>query len=164
MTALATGMRAPDFRLTSIDGQDCSLHPSSPQLTLLIFFKNSCPTCNLSLPYLQRLYERVREAPLGFWGISQDSASDTRTHAEEHGLTFPLLSDASGFHVSQAYRLTHVPALFLIEASGTVAWTSRGFVKADLEGLDLMLQRRFRLPGVAPLFHPADSVPALQPG
>src|SRR5258705_11056379 len=77
MAALKVGERFPSFTLMGIDLATYSLTAAGVEPTLLVFFKNTCPTCTLILPYLQRLYERVEGAPGRFWGISQDSAAET---------------------------------------------------------------------------------------
>jgi peroxiredoxin len=164
MTALAAGSQAPEFSLAGIDGREHSLRHPGEGATMLVFFKNSCPTCMLAFPFLQRLYERVEGAPLRFWGISQDGAPETRVFGEQQGASFPLLPDGMGYPVSNAYGLTNVPTLFLVEPDGTISRTSVGFSRADLEGLAAEFRNRFRLPGVTPLFVASDQAPALKPG
>jgi peroxiredoxin len=164
VAALNPGSRAPEFSLAGTDGRTFSLSHQCEVPALLIFFKNGCPTCILAFPFLQRLYLRVREAPLRFWGISQDGEAETRIFGSQHGATFPLLPDGSDYPVSNAYGLTNVPTLFLVEPDGRIAWTTVGFSKTDLESLAAEFQRRFQLQGVTPLFASSDEVPALKPG
>ena len=164
MSLLKAGDKAPPFTLTGIDGTLHCLSGPGSVVTLLAFFKNTCPTCILSFPFVQRLYERVEDEPLRFWGISQDSAAETRAFGEQHGITFPLLPDGAAYPVSNLYDISTVPSLFLIEPDGTISRISVGFSKADLEGLAVEFHRRFRIPGVTPLFVEADEVPAMRPG
>jgi len=164
VAALTVGSRAPEFSLEGTDGRTFSLRHGGVRPAFLVFFKTSCPTCTLTLPFLQRLHERALEAPLHFWGISQDGEADTGVFGSQHGITFPLLPDGRDFPVSNSYGLTSVPTLFLVEPDGRVSWTSVGFSKAGLESLASGLGRRLRLRGVAPLFTASDDVPALKPG
>lgn len=164
MTALAPGDRAPEFTLDGIDGRSRSLRHDGAEPALLVFFKNSCPTCMLALPFLQRLFTRLEKAPLNFWGISQDGADETRAFGEQYGITFPLLPDGAGYPVSNDYHLTNVPTLFLVESGGAVSRASVGFSKAELESLSADLQGRFGIPAPGPLFTASDEVPALKPG
>jgi len=164
VTALAAGTRAPEFSLPSVDGTIHRLDHGGAETALLVFFKNTCPTCMLAFPYLQRLYERLEGAPLRFWGISQDGPAETEAFGRQFGATFPLLVDGDGYPVSNAYGLTNVPTLFLLEPEGKISRTSTGFFKTDLEGLAAELRNRFRVPGVTPLFVDADGLPELKPG
>lgn len=163
MAMLKAGDTAPGFTLEGIDGSRHTLGKAGEPV-FLAFFKNSCPTCQLAFPFLQRLFERVEGAPVGFWGISQDDPDATKAFAQQWGIGFPLLPDTPGYPVSNAFGLANVPTLYLVEADGRIAWSSVGFVKSDLEALAADLRRRLRVPGVAPLFVEADGVPELKPG
>jgi len=164
MSPLKAGETAPEFELPGWDGSTFALSHPRPAPTVLVFYKNTCPTCILTFPFLQRLYERVEGAPLRFWGISQDSPAETRVFGEQHGINFPLFPDAPGYPVSDSYRIATVPTLFLVEPDGSIARTHIGFSQADLESLAVEFRTRFRIPGVTPLFTQADSVPLLRPG
>lgn len=120
---------------------------------LVVFFKISCPTCQLTLPFLKRLQPAVCVV-----GISQDDVSATKEFLDYFGLTFPVLIDPSAerYAVSNAYRLTNVPSMFLIEKDGTISWALNGFHRGDLEGLAAKLG--------AVLFTADDRIPAMKPG
>ncbi len=98
---VAAGAKAPSFRLAGLDGSTRSLEEilaAGP--ALLAFYKISCPVCQLTAPYLERLaannLERlVANNALQVIGISQDDASATRSFANRFGLTFPTLLDSS---------------------------------------------------------------------
>jgi peroxiredoxin len=164
MNTLKAGDRFPSFTLLDIDGTSRSLTAAGEEPTLLAFFKNSCPTCMLTFPFLQRLFERVEGAALRFWGISQDSPEETRVFGQAYGVEFPLVPDGPGFPVSNSCGLTNVPTLFLLEPDVSILRVCVGFSKADLEWLASEFRRRFRIPGLTPLFAPSDDVPELRPG
>ena len=67
------------------------------------------------------------------------------------------------YPASNAYGLTSVPTVFLIDADGTVRVSSTGFVKDDLERIAADLAERQRI-SPAPLFKANESVPAIRPG
>jgi peroxiredoxin len=164
MSPLKAGEMAPEFVLSGPDGSTFALSALRTAPTLLVFYKNTCPTCILTLPFLQRLYERVEGSPVRFWGISQDSPEETLVFAQQHGITFPLFPDAPGYPVSNAYGITNVPTLFLVEGDGAITRTHQGFSQTDLESLAAEFRSRFRIAGVTPLFTPSDGVPLLRPG
>jgi len=71
---LAVGARASDFRLPRLDGQETTLREiteSGP--ALLAFFKVSCPVCQMTLPYLDRIQSPGR---LPVYAVSQNNAED----------------------------------------------------------------------------------------
>jgi peroxiredoxin len=146
---LAEGSIAPDFTL-----QDWSLSAAlATGPVLLVIFKISCPTCQFTLPFLQRF----EGSGLQVVAISQDDQTSTSGFLARFGVTLHTLIDkAWDFAVSSAFRISHVPALFLIEPDATISLSVEGFSKAHLE----QLGSRFN---VIP-FGIHESVPALCPG
>ena len=148
--------KAPDFDLGSLSGERTSLGgllSSGP--VVLSFFKVTCPTCQLTFPFLERLHLGGKARIVA---ISQDDAEATRAFNQRFGVTFNTLLDLreEGYRVSNAYRITDVPTLVVVEADGSVSQTVAGFDKAALESL----AGRFS----TPVFRPDDRVPVFRPG
>jgi hypothetical protein len=78
-------------------------------------------------------------------------------------MTFPVAIDAKGYPASNAYGLTMVPTIFLIDSDGAVKVSSMGFAKQDLETIATELARRRNLAPAA-LFRADERVPAQKPG
>jgi peroxiredoxin len=131
---LSQGSRAPQFSLADLEGVSHSLTEIlSRGRVLLAFYKISCPVCQFTLPFL----ERIVDGPLPIVAISQDDAGATRRFQKKFDVTLRTLldSDAEGYPASNAYGITHVPSLFLVETDGTISLASEGFVKSDLESI-----------------------------
>jgi peroxiredoxin len=161
---ISTAQKAPDFSLKSMDGTEVSLHALLERGPVFVsFFKVSCPICQFTFPFLERLYKRLAGSNAAFFGISQDTIRATREFADEYGVTFPILIDANGYPASNAYGLTNVPTSFLIDTDGTIKITCLGFNKNDLEVIAAELSARQTLPSTS-LFRPDESVPANRPG
>ncbi len=164
MTHVNRGNVAPGFSLKGLDGKDYSLAALLQKGPVVAaFFKISCPVCQFTFPFLERLYKRYGEDGATFVGISQDDARSTREFGREYGVTFPMVSDEKGYPASNAYGLTTVPTIFLIDTNGTVRVSSMGFDKKDLETIGSELAQRKKIPATA-LFNPGESVPANKPG
>jgi peroxiredoxin len=101
---------------------------------LLAFFKVTCPVCQFALPFLERLHAA---GTLAIYGISQNDGEDTREFNREFGITFPMLCDTeeSGFPVSDAFGISSVPTLFLVERDGTISRAVEGWRKKEIEWL-----------------------------
>lgn len=130
---------------------------------VLAFFKVSCPVCQFTFPFLERLHGLYAGEGVTFWGISQDDARASAKFAAEYGVTFPILLDSKGYPVSNAYGLTNVPTIFLIDSDGSVKVAFTGFDKSGLESIAKQLAERWKIP-LAALFRPNESVPAHKPG
>jgi len=166
MTNIVAGNRAPGFSLKALDGKEYSLETLLQQGPVVAaFFKVSCPVCQFTIPFLERLYKRYGGAGATFLGISQDDARATKEFAKEIGVTFPMVLDETqkGYPASNAYGLTNVPTIFLIETDGAVKISCMGFDKKDLESIGAALAERKKIAPAA-LFLSGEAVPAHKPG
>jgi peroxiredoxin len=164
LTTIAVGQVAPAFALKSLDGKEYSLAKLLAKGPVVAgFFKISCPVCQFTFPYLQRMAERYSGDSATVIGVSQDDARGTKEFNREYGVTFPTLLDNAGYPVSNAYGLSMVPTIFLIEPDGKVKVSCMGFDKADLEKIAAELSQRRKI-AAAPLFRPDEVIPAQKPG
>ncbi|SRR5712692_1547304 len=163
MTKVLAGHQAPSFALNGVNGRGFSLGDALQRGPVVAaFFKISCPVCQFTFPFLERLYNAYG-SDASFWAISQDDARDTKEFCEEYGVTFPALLDEDGYPVSNQYGLTNVPTVFLIAPDGTVKVSSVGFSRADLEQISAELARHTKKPP-ATIFRPGEVVPEDKPG
>jgi peroxiredoxin len=129
------GARAPEFRLPRLESGHISLAELTAQgPALLAFFKISCPVCQLTLPFLERVHQA---GAMAVYGISQDDAADTRGFAQRHGITFPMLLDSerTGYAVSNAYGISNVPTMFAIARDGSIEQVMLGWRKQEMAAL-----------------------------
>jgi peroxiredoxin len=149
---LQPGNAAPAIELPDIHGTaQAPLAGLDNGPLLVAFYKVSCPTCQLTFPFLERL-----AGSANLVAVSQDDARDSREFNQRCGVTFATLLDSRPYPVSNAYQITNVPSLFVVETDGRISFAVHGFNKAGLEKLG----ERF---GVA-LFRENDHVPDLRPG
>ena len=161
---IASGTTAPDFSLKALDGATyslASLRARGP--VVLAFFKISCPVCQFTFPFLQRIADRFAGKNISLLGVSQDDVRDTRDFNQEFGVRFPTVIDRDGYPVSNAYGLTNVPTVFLIAPDGKVRIECMGFDKAGLEQIAGELSQHEKV-AAAPLFGQDEVVPDYKPG
>src|SRR5215471_18173574 len=83
---------APGFRLAGLEGGEVTLADLTAQArVLLVFFKITCPVCQLAMPFLERLHAA---GGLAVYGISQNDAESTREFTRYFKVTFPILLDS----------------------------------------------------------------------
>lgn len=153
---LKPGEKAPAFELEALDGARRSLAElQNGKPVVVAFYKVSCPTCQYTFPFLERI---GHTADLPVVAVSQDDAAATRKFNATCGVTLPTLLDRANDHypVSNAFQITHVPSMFLIEPDGTISWAVMGFHKQALEDLGERI-------GVAP-FRPGEQVAEMKGG
>lgn len=152
-----TSGKAPEFELPSLEGGQMSLRnllASGP--VVLAFFKVTCPTCQMTFPFLERLHRGGGGDAPRVIAISQDDAAATAKFNRTYGVTFTGLLDTKGYPVSNAYGITNVPTLFVVEQDGNISRAFAGFDQAEI-------QRLAARAGVE-VFTATDRVPLYQPG
>jgi peroxiredoxin len=159
MAALPAGSKAPDISLAALDGGRFSLQDALNKGPVLVaFFKVSCPVCQYTFPYLERIYKSHGDKKVTVVGVAQNDQRDTASFLKEYGVTFrTLLEDPNDYSVSNAYGLTNVPTLFLIGQDGQIEISSVGWVKQDVEDINRKLAAVQQTPPVA-IFNPGEEV------
>ncbi len=153
---LGVGDTAPDFQLEDTFGKQTALRDlAATKPVLVALYKASCPVCQFTLPFLERL---SKSDNIEVIAISQDDLKTTERFRAEFGITFPTLIDESrrGYPVSNAFGIDYVPSLFLIEPDGSISIAENGFSKRDLEAIGNMA-------GIAP-FAPGEKIPDFKAG
>jgi hypothetical protein len=136
--------------------------PGTAPATLLFFFKHDCPTCDLSVPVLERLRRGLEARGLRVIAISQSDAEDTERFRARTGLGAPIALDAE-LEASAAYAFDAVPAALLLGADAVVEQAFEGFARADWLALAARAAALCGAP--APLLEePGTPLPALRPG
>lgn len=157
---LQTGDHAPEITLPlhgGGPGNTASLESlaNGQSTVLVVFFKISCPVCQYSFPFL----ERLSKGSLPVVAVSQDDALGTAEFHQELRITIPTLLDerSSRYPASNSYRISNVPSMFLIDLqTQRVLMSESGFSKQAFEEWG-------RLAGVAP-FLPNERIPVYRPG
>lgn len=164
VATLEPGTKAPEFTLSALDGKKYSLPEALARGPVLVaFFKESCPVCQFAFPFIERIHQGVNQkGGTQIWGISQDGAREARDFTHACAVSFPILLDEPGYPVSNAYGLTNVPTLFLIEPDGKIALSSIGFDKKDIETVAARLGQQVGKTIVA--FQPGENIPDSKPG
>src|SRR5262249_43862686 len=108
---LQVGEQGPEFSLPRLDGLDWNFNREAiGKRTLLIFFETDCPTCRLTIPYLNHLARDLKSGAVNIIGISQDGGRPTRDLVEQMEMNFPVLLDGN-LEISRLYDPVAVPTL-----------------------------------------------------
>jgi peroxiredoxin len=164
MSSICRGDRIRDFDLPTSGGDRLALRQAlSKGPVILVFYKISCPVCQLALPFLERMHQHYSGSRISILGISQDDRDATVEFCRDFGLTFTALLDEPDFPVSNAVGLTNVPTVYLLSAEATVESYCVGFDRAAFDQINEMVAGRL---GTTPaeMFLPGELVPDFQPG
>ena len=116
------GFLAPDFELTTLDGQTVRLSEQQGRPIILNLWASWCFPCRAEMPALQQVHEAYASQGLLVLGLNttfQDSQSEALRFVTEYGLSFPILLDLDN-SASRLYRLNALPTTYFIRADGTI--------------------------------------------
>jgi thiol-disulfide isomerase/thioredoxin len=109
---------APNFTLSSADGQQVSLQQYRGKVVFLNFWATWCIPCREEMPALERLHQKYQSQDLAVLSIDlKESADQVKAFFQKHGLSFPALLDQDG-SVFRDYLVAGMPTTYLIGRDG----------------------------------------------
>lgn len=121
---LAKGETAPDFELTTLDGETARLSDYKGKKVILNFWASWCPPCRAEMPDMQKYYEdQADEENVEILAVNlttEDRGMDKITaFIEEFNLTFPVPMDSEG-DIGKLYQAAAIPTTYMIDTEGKV--------------------------------------------
>ena len=109
---------APDFELTTFDGQLIRLSDQRGKVVVINFWASWCIPCREEAPVLEATWRDYRESGVVFIGVDYlDNEREALAYIEEFDLTYPNGPDLRT-RIAQAYRIQGVPETFFVDRSG----------------------------------------------
>ena len=142
---LSNGTKAPDFTLSTIDGESYTLSNYAGKKPVLVeLLSTACPHCQHSTTTLKELVKNHGDGLQVLAinaGDTPGEPSTSKAFVEEYGLTYPLL-EAPSQELMTAYRLYAFPAFYLVNKSGIIIWGHRGtFEETAMASLEEALSK-----------------------
>ncbi|MCZ6484369.1 MAG: TlpA disulfide reductase family protein [Acidobacteria bacterium] len=172
---LKAGDGAPDFELAWLTGKDEVDHAKGvPKLqslknllergpALLVFVKEDCPTCEYTLPLVDRIYQNYPGSKASIVVIAQEGVFAALKMVQDWGIHMPVLLDQDPFVVGEDYGLVFVPTFFSVGQDGKIVRSFESFAREELKAIN---EEIARFSGVTPIpfFTVEEGVPAFRPG
>jgi peroxiredoxin len=115
----AVGRPAPDFTLTTLDGEEFRLSDQRGKPVVLNFWATWCGPCQRELPAIQRAAEHYAGL-VTFAAIDQAEPVDrVRSFVEEAGLSVVVPMDSEQ-EVGMRYDVRGLPTTFFIDETGVI--------------------------------------------
>ena len=88
-------VKAPDFKLATIDGEEFYLSDYAGKVVMLNFWGTWCPPCRKEIPDLVNLQTKYKKDGLEIVGISLNSgsASEIKKFADNENMNYTILTD-----------------------------------------------------------------------
>ncbi|WP_430932446.1 redoxin domain-containing protein [Saccharicrinis sp. 156] len=115
----AVGQPAPEFNLTSLDGEEISISKYKGKYLLIDFWASWCGPCRKAIPGVKEVYEEYHTKGLEIVNISTDAEKKAWLKAvEQEQMPWTQVRDTNG--VSEKYNVTAIPHILLISPEGKI--------------------------------------------
>lgn len=122
------GARAPQFTMTTLDGQSVSIDSLVGRPVVIAYWATWCIPCKQELPILQKLAQEYASAGLvvlAVNAIDQDNLDDVKAMSAEKGLSMPVLLD-EGAAFAESYQALFFPTTYYVDPSGVIRFIKLG--------------------------------------
>ncbi len=134
------GAAAPQFSLTTFDGQTLDTAQMRGQVIVVNFWASWCVPCEQEAAELQQAYENYKDKGVVFVGVNYvDTEPEARDYMARFAITYPNGPDL-GTRISQAYRIRGVPETYIMGADGNLVEAKIG-PYASLDEIQASLDR-----------------------
>lgn len=142
------GYCAPNFTLSTLDGQKIELYQTDGKPTILNFWASWCSPCQKEMPILESFYKQYKEK-IHFRMVNvtaQDDVDTVHQYIEDHQYTFPVLldpPDEKNRSVSLTdYKVKGIPMTYGIAPNGKILFQKAGGVsEKEMEELIKILEK-----------------------
>ncbi|HET9219882.1 MAG TPA: redoxin domain-containing protein, partial [Terriglobia bacterium] len=128
---------APDFTLTTLDGEYVTLEDLKGKVVLLDFWGTWCPPCRESTPSLVRYSKKHSSEIFVMLGVAVNEPSDAgwREYVEKNKMAWPQYIDSSR-KISNLFKITAFPTYITIDADGIIRDRRTGWNSETMTNID----------------------------
>ena len=125
--SVAMGEKAPEFTLTTFDGQVIGPEEMAGKVVVVNFWASWCKPCEQEAAELQEAWTMYEDrGDVLFLGVDwTDTNNEAMAYLEKFEITYTNGPDL-GTKISQAFRTTGVPETYIIDKEGNLAYVKIG--------------------------------------
>jgi len=135
------GQTAPNFKVSTLAGQQVSSESYRGRVLVLDFFATWCKPCRASIPHLAEMNRKYGQQGLFVLGMSADEDGEraVKAFAEKNRMTYPIA--LAGESTLVDFGVRSVPVMFVIDKKGRVAEVFRGFTDEVARSSELLIKK-----------------------
>ncbi|WP_440896352.1 peroxiredoxin family protein [Amphibacillus sp. Q70] len=128
---LEKGEVAPDFEVTTLDGEQAKLSDYQGELVMLNFWATWCPPCRAEMPDMQKIND---EEDITILAVNMTETERNKEvvvdFVKEFDLTFPILMDEESA-IMESYEIYAYPTSYMIDSNGRIQFINLGAMNYD---------------------------------
>jgi len=132
------GKAAPDFTLTTLQGETVKLSAMKGNVVVIDFWATWCPPCRESLPHLQALSANKDLAAKGLrvWAVNlRENKEKVEQFMKDNNYTFSVPMDQNG-QVAGTYLVQGIPTTVIVGKDGNIKNVFVGFGAGSEKRMD----------------------------
>lgn len=115
---IAVGQVAPDFTLTTFDGEQIRVVDLRGKVVVINFWASWCSPCEQEAAELEQAYQRFEDQGVIFLGVAYaDTEPEALSYLQKFSVSYPNGPDL-GTRITQAFRTRGVPETYIIGRDG----------------------------------------------
>ncbi|MGG4169127.1 redoxin domain-containing protein [Rossellomorea vietnamensis] len=135
---LTKGDSAPDFSLTTLNGEEVKLSDYQGKKVILNFWATWCPPCKAEMPHMEQYYEKnAKKENVEILAVNLTSQDEGEKAVQQfvdgYELTFPILMDEKG-DIGEEYRAFTIPTTYMIDTNGIIQHKIVGPMNEEMMG------------------------------
>ncbi|MBL8991291.1 MAG: TlpA family protein disulfide reductase [Phycisphaerae bacterium] len=118
------GQPMPAWSLKAFDGAAVRSADLAGSVYVLDFWATWCPPCLAAMPGIEKLHREFQGRPVRFFGVNCWENADARALVQREKFTYAMLE--AGDDLAKQLGVSAIPAFFVVNADGTLAYTAVG--------------------------------------
>lgn len=132
---------APDFALTTLDGEKVKLSDLKGHVVMINFWASWCGPCRQEMPLLNDIYASYKKAGFVLLGVNLDeSAEDAKAFLKKTPVNFPVLMDSKG-QVADLYKNQAMPSSYFVDRKGDLVYLHQGYRPGEEEDYKKVIKK-----------------------
>ncbi len=132
--AAATGPKAPDFTLKTLDGGEITLSDLIGKVVLVDFWSTTCDPCLAEMPELVKLYNARKDKGFELLAVTIDgpeTVAKVPSTVRKNKMTFPILLDEDTEAMDRYNPKGELPFTAVINKQGRIVMKRAGYQPGD---------------------------------
>jgi len=122
---LSAGSKAPEWKLQDTKGNYHSSDNVRNKIILIDFFGNYCAPCIMSLPAINRLHERYKDADVEILSVDLDNSTESLKFVDKYKIKYPVC--INGKAIADDFHVRGIPTFYIIDKQGNVVSAYDGY-------------------------------------